>query len=427
MKNIAVIKNELDGGKLDGRFREIYVDESKIDYQRKRYRAALERFEKLFPDEQEVEIYSAPGRSEVCGNHTDHQNGKVLGVSVNLDVVAIVARSEGSLIQLVSGDFPMERIDTEKPERREEEQSTTAALIRGVAAGIRNRGYRVGGFKACVISDVPMGAGLSSSAAFEILTGTILSGLYNDGRISPVELAQIGQYAENEYFGKPCGLLDQMACSTGGMVYIDFEDKEHPVAEKVESDFERAGISLCIVETKGSHADLTPDYAAVTVEMRQVARLLGKQVLREIPEEEFYQSLPELRKKVSDRALLRAIHFFEEEKRVETAVAALKASDYNAFLRVIQESGDSSAKFLQNIYSPKDVSSQNITLALAVTEHFLGENGVCRIHGGGFAGTIQAFVKNEKVEDYREKIEAVFGKGSCHILKVRSMGGICVR
>lgn len=426
MQNIMSVRESLEQGSLDQRIKEIYVDEQRVPYNRERYIRAIDRFTELFPSEKEIEIYSAPGRSEVCGNHTDHQNGMVLATSINLDAIAIVAKAEEPVIRLVSGDFPMEEVDVADLSMKEEEQSTTTALIRGVAAGMKERGHKVGGFTAYITSDVLMGAGMSSSAAFESLIGTILSGLYNDMKVSSIEIAQIGQYAENIYFGKPCGLMDQMACSVGGMIFIDFKEKEHPEVRQVHTDFEKAGLSLCIVDTKGSHADLTPDYAAVPAEMNQVAQALGREHLREVPRETFFKELPKLWKETSGRAVLRAIHFYEEEERVLRGVKSLEESDYPGFLSVIKASGDSSAKYLQNIYSPKDVDSQNVTVALAVSESILGENGVCRVHGGGFAGTIQAFVKNEAVAAYKEQIEAIYGDNSCHVLKVRLQGGIRV-
>ena len=426
MQNIMSVRESLEQGSLDQRIKEIYVDEQRVPYNRERYIRAIDRFTELFPSEKEIEIYSAPGRSEVCGNHTDHQNGMVLATSINLDAIAIVAKAEEPVIRLVSGDFPMEEVDVADLSMKEEEQSTTTALIRGVAAGMKERGHKVGGFTAYIISDVLMGAGMSSSAAFESLIGTILSGLYNDMKVSSIEIAQIGQYAENIYFGKPCGVMDQMACSVGGMIFIDFKEKEHPEVRQVHTDFEKAGLSLCIVDTKGSHADLTPDYAAVPAEMNQVAQALGREHLREVPRETFFKELPKLWKETSGRAVLRAIHFYEEEERVLRGVKSLEESDYPGFLSVIKASGDSSAKYLQNIYSPKDVDSQNVTVALAVSESILGENGVCRVHGGGFAGTIQAFVKNEAVVAYKEQIEAIYGDDSCHVLKVRLQGGIRV-
>ena len=426
MQKIMSVRGSLEQGSLDQRIKEIYVDEQRVPYNRERYIRAIDRFTELFPSEKEIEIYSAPGRSEVCGNHTDHQNGMVLATSINLDAIAIVAKAEEPVIRLVSGDFPMEEVDVADLSMKEEEQSTTTALIRGVAAGMKERGHKVGGFTAYITSDVLMGAGMSSSAAFESLIGTILSGLYNDMKVSSIEIAQIGQYAENIYFGKPCGLMDQMACSVGGMIFIDFKEKEHPEVRQVHTDFEKAGLSLCIVDTKGSHADLTPDYAAVPAEMNQVAQALGREHLREVPRETFFKELPKLWKETSGRAVLRASHFYEEEERVLRGVKSLEESDYPGFLSVIKASGDSSAKYLQNIYSPKDVDSQNVTVALAVSESILGENGVCRVHGGGFAGTIQAFVKNEAVAAYKEQIEAIYGDDSCHVLKVRLQGGIRV-
>lgn len=426
MQKIMSVRGSLEQGSLDQRIKEIYVDEQRVPYNRERYIRAIDRFTELFPSEKEIEIYSAPGRSEVCGNHTDHQNGMVLATSINLDAIAIVAKAEEPVIRLVSGDFPMEEVDVADLSMKEEEQSTTTALIRGVAAGMKERGHKVGGFTAYITSDVLMGAGMSSSAAFESLIGTILSGLYNDMKVSSIEIAQIGQYAENIYFGKPCGLMDQMACSVGGMIFIDFKEKEHPEVRQVHTDFEKAGLSLCIVDTKGSHADLTPDYAAVPAEMNQVAQALGREHLREVPRKTFFKELPKLWKETSGRAVLRAIHFYEEEERVLRGVKSLEESDYPGFLSVIKASGDSSAKYLQNIYSPKDVDSQNVTVALAVSESILGENGVCRVHGGGFAGTIQAFVKNEAVAAYKEQIEAIYGDDSCHVLKVRLQGGIRV-
>lgn len=423
MKNLNVIEYELKSGIYDSKLKDVYVDETVISYNRERYIAALEKFGKLF-GEKDVEIYSAPGRSEVCGNHTDHQNGHVLATSINLDAIAVAAPRRDMTIKLVSGDYPMVVIDLKDIEKKDSELETTAALIRGVAAGLQKKKYRIGGFEAYVTSDVLMGAGMSSSAAFESLMGTIISGMYNNMEVSGVDIAKIGQFAENEYFGKPCGLMDQMACSVGGLIYIDFADKENPVIRQVPCDFEEKAYSLCIVDTKGSHADLTDDYAAIPLEMKQVAEFFGKKYLREVDKEEFFGSLAGLRKKVSDRCVLRAVHFFTEQERVSQGVYALKNNDFDGFLSVIKKSGDSSCKMLQNIYSSKDVNTQNVTVALAASEYELGDQGVCRIHGGGFAGTIQAFVKNEAVGDYKTFMESVFGKDSCHVLKVRPYGGI---
>lgn len=419
------LKEKLKQGIYDKMIGEIYVDEKLIPYNRDRYIKTIEAFEKNFGVKQ-VEIYSAPGRSEVCGNHTDHQNGMVLATSINLDAIAVVAKTKDNVIHLISDGFSLVEIDLDNLSINEEERNTTASLIRGVAAGFKNNGYAIGGFEAYVSSDVLVGAGMSSSAAFESLVGTILSFLYNDGKISMIDIAKIGQFSENKYFGKPCGLMDQMACSVGGMIYIDFKDNDKPIVKQAKCDFAKAGLSLCIVDTKGSHADLTPDYAAIPGEMNQVARALGKEHLREVEEAYFYENIAKLREKVSDRAILRAIHFYEEEKRVEKAFLALDNDNYNEFLQVIKDSGNSSAKYLQNIYSSRNTDEQNVTVALAVTESILKGMGASRIHGGGFAGTIQAFVENEFVDTYKESIEKIYGENSCHVLKIRSIGGMKV-
>ncbi len=419
------LKRQLTSGVFDSRLREIYVDEGLLSYQRGRYVGAIEEFEALF-GAGEAEIYSAPGRSEVGGNHTDHQRGEVLAASVNLDAVAVVRRTKDSRIQLQSAGYPMICVELAESEPKKQEEGTSKALIRGMAAGLKKNGHAVGGFAAYVVSDVLNGAGLSSSASFEVLVGTVLSGLYNDMGISPVEIAQVAQYAENVYFGKPCGLMDQMASSVGGLIHIDFKDTAHPVVEKVDVDFGAYEHSLCITDTKGSHADLTEDYAAIPAEMRKVAACFGKEVLRQVDEAEFYRRLPEVRRRCGDRPTLRAIHFFAENRRVEGQVAALREGRFGDFLALIRESGLSSFQFLQNVYTNRDVLNQAVSVGLAVSEHVLPGHGVCRVHGGGFAGTIQAFVKNDFVEGYREALDAVFGEGSCHVLKVRPVGGIQV-
>ncbi len=425
MKNVNEYIQEIQSGIYDERLRGIYVDEGLCPYHAKRYQEALLKFRDLY-GEKEVSVYSAPGRSEVSGNHTDHQHGHVLAASINLDAVGVVAGTEEKVVRLVSGDAPLIEIDLEEPSPKEEERESTAALIRGVAAGLAQKGYRVGGFEAYVTSDVLMGAGMSSSAAFESLIGTVFSGLYNDMRVPSVEIAKTGQYAENVYFGKPCGLMDQMACSVGGLIYIDFADVQKPVVRQIPADFEKHRYSLCIVDTKGSHADLTEDYAAIPMEMKKIAAYFGKEYLREVEEEDFFANIAALREKTGDRAVLRAIHFYTEQSRVSRAVTALEEDDFDGFLHEIRESGASSEKYLQNIYSLKEPHVQNVTVALAASAYYLKENGVCRVHGGGFAGTIQAFVKNEAVGSYKNAIEAIFGKDSCHVLKIRPYGGICV-
>ena len=423
MRDLREYSEELKSGRYEERIQEVYVDKSLVTQKTERFLRALVKFEALF-GRKPVEVFSAPGRSEVSGNHTDHQKGHVLAASINLDAIAVVAPTEDMVVHLVSDGYPLLEVELDQTEVRDEERETTAALVRGVAAGFRERGFSVGGFEAYVTSDVLIGAGLSSSAAFESLIGTIFSGIYNELGVSNVEIAKIGQYAENVYFGKPCGLMDQMACSVGGLVYIDFKDVQNPVIEQIPADFETHAYSLCIVDTKGSHANLTADYAAIPAEMKAVAAYFGKECLREVPEEKFIENLASLREQTNDRAVLRGMHFYGEQKRVSSAVNALKRDDFGEFLRKIRESGDSSSKLLQNSYSPANPLVQNITVALALSEYLLKDQGVCRIHGGGFAGTIQAFVKNSAVAEYKEAMEKVFGADSCHVLKVRPFGGI---
>ena len=423
--NIQTLIEEFKQGKHNELLKDIYVDEAVIEYQQERYIKALESFEKIY-GEKEVEIYSAPGRSEVGGNHTDHQFGKVLATSINLDAIAIVAKRDDDVIDLKSEGYERIIVSLSSFDPAKAEKGTSQALIQGVASKLKEEGYKIGGFEAYVTSDVLNGAGMSSSAAFEVLIGNILSGLYNDMKIDPVFLAQAGQYAENVYFGKPCGLMDQMASSIGGLINIDFEDPQSPKIKKVEVDFEEYGHSLCIVDTKGSHADLTDDYAAIPAEMKEVAQYFNKEFLNEIPADDFYDKIPELYSAVSNRGLLRAIHFFGENARVQKEVDALKNNNFRQFLTLVKESGNSSYKYLQNIYSGKDYKNQPVSVALAVSELVLKDNGVCRVHGGGFAGTIQAFVKNEYVSTYKEQMEKLLGENTCHVLKIRKYGGIKV-
>lgn len=425
MKNTKVLVEELEQGKYDSVLLDLYVDAEKLDYQRKRYIETIKKYEETF-GEGEVEIYSAPGRSEVGGNHTDHQHGMVLATSINLDALAVVGASKDENIHVMSEGYDMVDVEIDDLEARHEEEGTTAALIRGVTADLKGKGYEVKGFQAYVTSDVLIGAGLSSSAAFEVIVGTILSGMFNDGKIDPVVIAQSGQFAENVYFGKPCGLMDQMACSVGGMIHIDFKNPEEPVVEKVPSDFEAYQYSLCIVDTKASHADLTDDYAQIPADMKKVAKFFKKNFLREVPEEEFYNQISAMRGLLGDRPVLRAIHFMEEETRVQKEVDSLKAGDFKGFLELVKESGNSSFKYLQNVYTTNDLNQQVVSVALAGSERILGKHGVCRVHGGGFAGTIQAFVENDFVEEYKRRMDKVFGHGSCQVLKVRQKGGVKV-
>ena len=421
MKKATELINDLKNNKYDELLNDLYVDESLLEYQRNRYVAAVEKYISLYGDN-EVEIYSAPGRSEVGGNHTDHQHGCVLAAAINLDAIAVVGKTERE-IKILSDDFDIKAIDVNDLAVKQEEAGTSEALVRGVLAKLKELNYQIGGFNAFITSDVIMGAGLSSSAAFETIIGTILSGLYNDMTVDPVLIAQIGQYAENVYFGKPCGLMDQCASSVGSLINIDFKDIDKPVVRKVDVDFSKFEHSLCIVDTKGSHADLTDEYAAIPAEMKKIANYFNKEFLREVDEQEFFDNIAKVREIGNDRAVLRAIHLFTENKRVDLQVAALNAGDFDEFKRLIKASGDSSYKFLQNVYANSDVFNQSVSIGLAMSEKILGDNGVCRVHGGGFAGTIQAFVEDSYVDTYKTEIEKVFGKDSCHILKVRKYGG----
>lgn len=419
------VKKEFKNGSYDKLIKDIYVDESQIEYQRERYAKAIEKFEFLY-GEKKIAIYSAPGRSEVGGNHTDHQRGQVLACAVNLDAIGIVAPTDNGMIKIVSDSYDIKPVDVNDLAKVDSEEGTSESLIRGVAARMKQEGYKIAGFEAFITSDVLVGAGLSSSAAFEVLIGTILSYLYNDGKASAVFIAQASQYAENVYFGKPCGLMDQMASSVGNLINIDFEDVNKPIIKKVDVKFDKFGYSLCIVDTKGSHADLTPEYAAIPKEMKEVASFFGKEVLREVDEEEFYSNIPAIRAKFGDRAVIRAIHFYDDNARVSKEVKALEKGKFDKFLKTINKSGTSSFEYLQNVFPVSHPENQGVALCIALSKSILDGSGAVRVHGGGFAGTIQAFVPNELVEYYKGEIERYFGVDSCHVLKVRKYGGMKV-
>lgn len=417
------LKQKIASGELDETLLDIYVDERKLEYQKTRYLKAIKKFENLYGIG-EAEIFSAPGRTEIGGNHTDHQRGEVLAASINLDIIGVVRKTDKSEVRIVSDDLDEVVVPLDKLIVNMEEKETTKALIKGVLTGFVERGHNIGGFCAYVTSDVLIGAGLSSSAAFETLIGTILSGLYNYMSISSVEIAQIGQYAENIYFGKPCGLMDQMACSVGSFVHIDFRDPKYPEINKLDFNMSDHGYSLCITDTKGSHADLTEEYAAIPQEMKSVANFFGKKFLREVELEDVLKSINELRLNLGDRSLLRALHYFYENERVKKQVCALKQGNIEAFLQEVKNSGNSSFKYLQNVYSNMNVMNQNISVALMISDITLKTEGVSRVHGGGFAGTIQAFVKNDFVQTYKNQMDKVFGQDACKDLKIRKYGGI---
>ena len=418
------IKQDIAEGKYAELLLDIYADENQIAYQTERYIKSIEEYEKIY-GEGEVIICSAPGRSEICGNHTDHQHGEILAAAINLDAIAIVGIVDDGICRITSEGYGETIVDIDDTRYASEEEGTSKALIKGVFNKLIEGGYLLGGFNAYITSDVTNGAGLSSSAAFETLIGTIVNYAFNNGSLDAVNNAVTGQFAENVYFGKPCGLMDQMACSVGSMVHVDFNSPLDKAIEKIDLDLNKYGYSLCITDTRGSHANLTPEYAAIPAEMKKIAGAFGREYLVEVSLKEILDNIGMLREKCGDRAVLRAIHCITENERVRDAVAAIKNDDIDAFLEIIKASGNSSYKFLQNVYCSSDVEHQNVSLALAVSETCLNNGkGVCRVHGGGFAGTIQAFVKNENVQEYMSAMNSLFGDGACNVLKIRKYGGI---
>jgi len=407
------------------RFREdirvLYSDE--VGENTVRYGDLLSLFEKTFGDEGELTLFSAPGRTEIGGNHTDHQHGCVLAASVSMDTIAAVHATGNRRIRVKSQGYPMCEISLDDLSVHEDEKNSTAALIRGVAARFAQLGCRVGGFDAAVTSSVLPGSGISSSAAFEVLIGNIINNLFFDSHESAVSIAQISQYAENVYFGKPSGLMDQTASSVGNILTIDFKDPSNPHVRQLKVDFKSFNLALCIIDSGADHADLTDEYAAIPNEMKKICRRLGREYLRDIPEEEFIARLPEIRSEVGDRALLRAFHFYGDNKRVAFQVEALEKGDMDTFLRLVRESGYSSWMYLQNIVPAGRIEHQEMGVALAMCDTLLNGRGAYRVHGGGFAGTVQAFVPEDMLEEFRNGIEHALGRGSCHVLSIRPVGG----
>lgn len=424
--NTSELKKNILAGSIDATLTgELSVLQANVPAQRERYAHAVEEFEKLYGDG-DVSIYSVGGRSEISGNHTDHNHGRVIAAAVNLDILAVVKPTDDGTVRIKSEGFDEDVVPSSDIETPDEKKFfTSAAIIAGMEKAFLNAGYKVGGFSAYTTSNVLKGSGISSSAAFEVMVGNILNYLYNDGKVSNVEIAKMAQFAENVYFGKPCGLMDQTACAVGGFITIDFADPSNPVIEKLDFDLTGAGFALCIVNTGGNHADLNEDYASVPAEMKSVAAKLGVSVLRETSREALDNLLTQTgtREELGDRAILRAYHFFAENERVAAQVEALRTGDLGGFMNGVTSSGLSSFRFLQNVYTTKNVQEQGLSLALCLTEEFLrNKNGVCRVHGGGFAGTIQAFIPLENVAEYAQKINSVFGEGACHILSVRKAG-----
>ncbi len=423
MTKIKSLIEKINGGD-NPVFTELYGnDVSVLNEQATRYINLLDEFEKTFGKD-EVHLFSSPGRTEIGGNHTDHNFGRVLAGAVNLDNIAVAAANESSTIRIKSAGYPEFKVDLSNLTIDESKFYTSGSLVKGICAGMKSRGYAIGGFDACIEGRVPKGSGLSSSASFEVLIGTILNELFNDGKMPAVENAIIGQWSENNYFGKPCGLMDQTACSVGGLITIDFKDPSNPIVKEVDFDFVSTGFSLVITDVGGGHDDPASqaEYASLPTEMKSVASVLGAKVLREVTLEQIVTRIPEIRKKTGDRAILRAYHFQGDNQRVVDQVAALESNDFQAFLKMVVESGYSSYMYNQNIFDVVHKDEQVVSLALALSEMVLKGSGAWRVHGGGFGGTIQAFVPKDKLDEYVKILEHVYGKGTCHKLFIRAKG-----
>ena len=423
MQKLGAVRRALGAGELDGTLSRLKYGE--ISGARAKVAHVLDGFARSFGDDEErpVVLCSAPGRTEICGNHTDHQHGRVLAGAVDLDFLACAAPNGLNRIRFQSEGWPMVEISLDELLPRTDERESTAALVRGMAGLVKERGYEVAGFDAYAVSEVLPGSGLSSSAACEVLLGVIENCLFCSGELDAVTIAQLGQRAENVYFGKPSGLMDQTASSVGGAVAIDFADPAEPVVRSVAVDLESLGYALCIIDSGASHAALTGEYASIPEEMGAVAAYFGRKVLREVDEAELLRALPELRRAAGDRAVLRAMHFFADDRRSAEEADALERGDMDAFLALVRESGRSSWELLQNITPTGAAKEQAMAIALAVAERALAGRGACRVHGGGFAGTIQAFVPLDALESFSAEVEAALGQGSCRALSIRPVGG----
>ena len=422
--NTVEMKKYIAEGGINAKITHVY-GEGALEAQKARYTKAIDEFVNIYGDK-EISLYSVAGRSELSGNHTDHNHGCVVAASIDLDIIAVASKREDGVIRIKSEGFPEDIVDINSYTAPVEAKfGTSESIIAGMCSAFTNNGLNIGGFDAYTTSNVLKGSGLSSSAAFEDMVGNILSHMYNDGGVDNVEIAKLAQYAENVFFGKPCGLMDQVACAVGGIVAIDFADPKAPIIDKLNFDISAEGYNLCIVNTGGNHADLTDDYASVPAEMKSVAAHFGKSVLRDVDESKFLSEVPALREKVGDRAILRALHFFNENKRVIKQKEALKAGDLDAFFAEVVASGRSSFCYLQNVYTTKNLCEQGLSLALCVADGYLsGKRAAWRVHGGGFAGTIQAFVPSSEVEGFRAVMDSVFGEGKCIVLRIRPEGAV---
>lgn len=426
MLTINQIKKCINDGNCDSFLAKVYCrEEHRLFYHKERIIHAADTFMEIFSKDESCEaaVYSAPGRTEIGGNHTDHQRGKVLTGSVDLDAIACVSPNGKNEVNVYSEGYGMTFVSCDCLDIAEDEKNTTKAIIKGIIRKIKEQGYEIRGFDAYCMSDVPGGSGLSSSACFEVLIGTIINGLFCNMEIPSYEIAKIGQYAENVYFGKPSGLLDQMGCSIGGVVSVDFADKDKPEFHAVDFDFAKAGYALCIIDSGSNHADLTDDYSAIPEEMKAVAGALGKEVLSQVDESEFIKAIPSIRKQVGDRAVMRALHYYSDNNLVGKQAAALENGNFDEFLRLVNSSGNSSFKYLQNVDTYKDSMNQPVALALAAAEMNLKGRGASRVHGGGFAGAIQAFVPVDILQEFKEGMDHIFGTGACRVTSIRPIGG----
>jgi galactokinase len=423
MTKVATLIEKINKGN-NPLFKKLYgTDTAVLNEQAERYTKLLNEFKTIYGHD-EASLFSSPGRTEIGGNHTDHNYGRVLAGAVNLDNIAVAAKNGTQVIRIKSAGYPDFQVDLSQLKPNDSEKYTSVSLVKGISARFQEKGYKTGGFDACIDSRVPVGSGLSSSASFEVLIGAIINQFFNDGKMTPVENAIIGQWAENNYFGKPCGLMDQTACAVGGLITIDFEDPSKPIVKEVNFNFIATGFSLVITDTGGNHADLNDEYASLPTDMKAVAGELGKKVLREVTIEQVLDIAPKIREKVGDRAILRAIHFQGDNQRVVDQVNALEKNDFQSFLKMVVKSGYSSYMYNQNIFPVNNVKEQGVSLALALSDLVLDGQGAWRVHGGGFAGTIQAFVPQNLVEKYVKTLEHVYGKGSCHKLFIRAEGAI---
>ncbi len=429
---LTQLKNAISGGYFDNAFHALYGADCDMNAVYERYLACAKGFEETYAnanDLEDVRLFSVAGRSEISGNHTDHNHGCVLAASISLDIISVAAKTNDNAVTIKSEGFPLDKVDLADVETvRQNEIYKASAIIRGLCDGFKKNGLNIGAYCAYTTSNVLKGSGLSSSAAFEDMVGNMLNHFYNEGSVDNVEIAKISQYAENVHFGKPCGLMDQIACAAGGFVAIDFADTKNPVVEKLQFDLDSYGLCLCIVNTGGNHADLNEDYASVPADMKAVAKFLGVEFLRESDKAVLLSRAAEIRETLGDKCLMRALHFYNENIRVAAQKKALAEGNLAGFLNGVRKSGNSSATMLQNVYTVKNVNEQGLSVALALSAEVLDgvENSAYRVHGGGFAGTIQAFVPKNLVNTYKATLESVFGKGNVYVLNVRKYGAVCL-